>query len=35
MVNLPQVHFGGVGVGDDLGAGSLFLIPEAFLLMTI
>jgi hypothetical protein len=32
MVNLPRVPVGGVRVGDSLGAGSLILIPSAFLL---
>jgi hypothetical protein len=29
------VHFGGVGVGEGLGARSLILTPDAFVLMTI
>jgi hypothetical protein len=33
-VNLPRVLFGGVGVGDELGARSLILIPNALLLTT-
>jgi hypothetical protein len=33
-MNLPQVLFGGVGVGDELGARSLILIPNALLLTT-
>jgi hypothetical protein len=34
MENLPWVRFGGVKVGDSLGAGSLILTPDTFLLMT-
>jgi hypothetical protein len=34
MVNLPWVHFGGVGSGEGLGDRSLTLTPDAFLLTT-
>jgi hypothetical protein len=35
MVNLPQVHLGGVRVGDGLATGSLILTTDSFFLKTV